>query len=180
VIVVETMQSSSTNEVQLLVGQAGTIIRIDVDGDAVIDFEDHSLSQWVSEANLPKLSPTKAGHDYLATAAPGTAASKGDFGLSDFIHNELEPVVSFGMPPLQSDLVQRAQSTVAAQGWMPSIAPACRVLDLARGYADLALDGKSVIKSDKHVLGAYIMEPPQCSTSLWLWVTRAGDLKDNL
>eukprot|EP00972_Heterocapsa_arctica_P078034 11507815-Heterocapsa_arctica.AAC.1 len=66
------------------------------------------------------------------------------------------------MPPLQSDLGQRAQRTVAAQGWMEkqlSSAAACRALDQSSRYADLALDETSVIKSDKHVLGAYIMEP---------------------
>merc|ERR1719253_496160 len=56
VVVVEAMQSNSKTKVQLLVGQAGKIIRIDEDGDALIDFKDHPQSQWVCKANLTKLS----------------------------------------------------------------------------------------------------------------------------
>eukprot|EP00972_Heterocapsa_arctica_P005731 847304-Heterocapsa_arctica.AAC.1 len=66
------------------------------------------------------------------------------------------------MPPLQSDLGQRAQRTVVAQEWMEkqlSSAAASRVLEQSSRYAGLTLQAKSVIKSDKHVLDTYIMEP---------------------
>mmetsp|Transcript_14879 Transcript_14879/g.38197 ORF Transcript_14879/g.38197 Transcript_14879/m.38197 type:complete len:384 (+) Transcript_14879:108-1259(+) len=55
VMVLKAMEANSKPKVQLREGERGKVIRIDNDGDALIDFKGHKLLQWVRHEQYDKL-----------------------------------------------------------------------------------------------------------------------------
>jgi CRP-like cAMP-binding protein len=124
-------------------GQRGVIIRLDDEGDALIQFEDHDEEQWVFHVNFPRL-------DQLASQDLGAEASMADMhsdlGITSIIKRELSlPQLNIqGSPTAPSRPLALATAESSPNGKVAS----------QKGGITLTLDASAVARA-----GALMMLP---------------------
>lgn len=75
VLVTEDFASNSKSSVLLREGWHGHINRFDEDGDALLEFPDHQLKEWVHKRNFPKLKRTETEESDDSDSEDGEATS---------------------------------------------------------------------------------------------------------